>query len=113
MLLEQTYDKLIAMKLFGMANALKERLQRTEHQHLSTTDFLGLLVDDEYLYRENRKLTARLQVAKFKERAACLEDIDYATARGLRKTQLLELAQNRWITAHQCVIITGPSEHAT
>jgi DNA replication protein DnaC len=27
----------------------------------------------------------------------------------LRKDQLLELAQNRWITAHQSVLITGPS----
>ena len=109
MLLEQTHEKLIAMKLFGMASSLKDRIERVDHQSLSNTEFLGLLVDDEYLYRENRKLTARLKVAKFKERAACLEDIDYATSRGLRKQQLLELAQNRWITAHQCVIVTGPS----
>jgi DNA replication protein DnaC len=109
MLLEQTYEKLIAMKLFGMANALKERIDRVDHHGLSHTDFLGLLVDDEYLYREQRKLTARLKLAKFKQRAACIEDIDYAVPRGLRKTQLLELAQHRWITAHQCLLITGPS----
>lgn len=109
MLLEQTYEKLIAMKLFGMANALKERIDRVDHHGLSHTDFLGLLVDDEYLYREQRKLTARLKLAKFKQRAACIEDIDYAVPRGLRKAQLLELAQHRWITAHQCLLITGPS----
>ena len=70
MLLEQTHDKLIAMKMFGMAAAIKERLERRDHQSLSKAEFLGLLVDDEWLYRENRKLTARLKVAKFKERAA-------------------------------------------
>ena len=50
----------------------------------------AFLVDDEWLYRENRKLTARLKVAKFNERAACLEAIDYATPRGLRKDQIFE-----------------------
>ena len=109
MLHEQTHEKLIAMKLFGMATALKERLERRDHQSLSKAEFIGLLVDDEWLYRENRKLSARLKVARFKERAAALESIDYATARGLRKDQVLELAQNRWIGAHQCILITGPS----
>jgi DNA replication protein DnaC len=109
MMLEQTYGKLIAMKLFGMAHALKERLERHDHMSLSKDEFMGLLVDDEWLYRENRKLSARLKVAKFKQRAAAIENIDYATPRGLRKDQILELAQNRWISAHQSLLIVGPS----
>lgn len=109
MLHQQTHEKLIAMKLYGMANAVKERLERVDHQSLSKEEFLGLLVDDEWLYRENRKLTARLKVAQFKQRAAAIENIDYRTPRGLRKTQMLELAQNRWISAHQSVLISGPS----
>ena len=92
MLNEHTHEKLIEMKLFGMAAAMKERLNRVDHQTLSASELLGLIVDDEYLYRENRKLTARLKVAKFKERSACIENIDYAASRGLRKDQVLELA---------------------
>jgi DNA replication protein DnaC len=109
MLHEQTHEKLIAMKIFGMANALKDRLERRDHQDLSKTEFLGLLVDDEWLYRENRKLTARMRVAKFKLRTATVEAIDYATPRGLRKDQILELTQNRWLRAHESLLITGPS----
>lgn len=109
MLLEQTYDKLISMKLHGMASSVKERLERADHQSLSKEEFLGLLVDDEWLYRENRKLTTRLKTAKFKQPQASIENIDYRTPRGLHKTQVLELAQNRWIGAHQSVLITGPS----
>jgi len=109
MLLEQTHDKMIAMKLYGMAHSVNDRLERADHQSLSKEEFLGLIVDDEWLYRENRKLTTRLRVAKFKEREAAIENIDYRTPRGLRKTQVLELAQNRWIGAHQSVLITGPS----
>ena len=70
MLHEQTHEKLIAMKLFGMATALKDRLERRDHQDLCKPEFFGLLVDDEWLYRENRKLTARLKLAKFKQRSA-------------------------------------------
>jgi DNA replication protein DnaC len=109
MLLEQTHTKLVEMKLYGMASSIKERLERVDHQSLSKEEFVGFLVDDEWLYRENRKLTARLKVAKFKQREAAIENIDYRTPRGLRKTQVLELAQNRWITAHQSTLITGPS----
>ena len=101
MLLEQTHQKLVAMKLFGMAERLKERLERVDHHDLSKAELIGLLVDDEWLHRENRKLTARLKVARFKERSACLESIEYSAARSLRKDQVLELAQNRWIGAHQ------------
>ena len=109
MLYEQTHQKLIAMKLFGLAAALKDRLERRDHQDLSKTEFLGLLVDDEWLYRENRKLASRLKFAKFKLRAAAIESIDYATPRGLRKDQVLDLAQNRWIKAHESMLIIGPS----
>jgi DNA replication protein DnaC len=109
MLLEQTLHKLNAMKLFALAKSLQERLERHDHQNLSKAEFIGLLVDDEWIYRENRKLTARLRLARFKERSASIEGIDYKTSRGLRKDQMLELAQNRWLTAHQSVLVVGPS----
>lgn len=109
MLLQQTTEKLSSMKLHGMLKSLEERLKRTDHQDLSFTDFLGLLVDDEWTYRENRKISLRLNGAKFKERNACIEDLEYKANRGLKKSQVLELAQNRFISAHQNVLITGPS----
>lgn len=109
MLLEETCHKLSHMKLFGMLNAVRTRVEAPGHQDMSFTDLFGLLVDDEWLSRENRKLTQRLKGARFKERNACIEDIDYRPSRGLKKTQVMELAQNRWIGAHQNVIVTGPA----
>lgn len=109
MLLEQTIEKLAQMKLYGMANSLKERVSRPDHGELSITDFVGFLVDDEWTNRQNRKLTSRLKQARFKDGSACLEDIDYKTSRGLKKTQLLELMQNHWIEKHQNIVFTGPS----
>lgn len=109
MLIEQTKEKLSKMKLHGMLRALEDRLTRSDHADLPPTDLLGLLVDDEWLYRENRRLSMLLKKAKFKEREACVENVEYPAHRGLKKTQVLELGQNRWITTHQNVLITGPS----
>ncbi len=109
MLNEQTHEKLITMKLFGMAAGFKERLNRIDHQDLNPSALIGLLVDDEYLHRENRRLATLLRGAKFKDHGACLEAIDYGAARGLRKDKILELAQNRWVGARQSILITGPS----
>jgi DNA replication protein DnaC len=109
MLIEETYTKLNQMKLYGMLHAVRERLANPMHQDLSFSDLFGLLVDDEWLYRENHKLGMRLRGAKFKEKDACLENLDYRAGRGLKKTQVLELAQNRWIMAHQSILVTGPA----
>lgn len=109
MLIEQTFTKLNEMKLYGMAKALRERTSRPDHADLGVTDFVGLLVDDEWMDRQNRKLTSRLRVARFKDPSASAENIDYQASRGLKKSALLELLQNRWIDKHQNIVLTGPS----
>ena len=109
MLTEQTVDKMISMKMYKMAESFKERLGRTDHRSLDHSEFIGLLVDDEYQNRQNKKMTTRLRGAKFKETQACVENIDYQHKRGLKKKDILELAQNHWIKKHQNIIFTGPS----
>lgn len=107
MLIEQTIEKMRIMKMGKMAESLKERLTRPDHQSLSVTEFLGYLVDDEYQYRQNKKMTARLRQAKFKESQACLEDIEYRADRNLTKKTVTDLAQNTWIRSHQNLILSG------
>lgn len=108
MLIEQTLDKLHALKLTGIAQALGEQLQNPEVQSLPFEDRLGLLVDREWDVRESRGLTRRLQVARLKQQAT-VEDIDFRTPRDLDKAGLLALAECRFIESHQHVIITGPT----
>jgi DNA replication protein DnaC len=109
MLMEETCAKLNTMKMYGMLAAVRKRLDDPGSRDLSITELVGLIVDDEWLYRENRKLTALLKNARFKEKNACLENIDYRADRGLKKADVMQLAQNRYIAAHQSVIITGPA----
>ncbi|MGA3098028.1 MAG: ATP-binding protein [Bryobacteraceae bacterium] len=51
-----------------------------------------LLVDQQWTWRENQALARRLYVAKLKS-GACVEEIDYRTARGLDKSMVRGLAQ--------------------
>ena len=109
MLLEPTMEKLSQMKMHTMARSIQERLGRTDHTDMCISDFIGFVVDDEWTARQNRKLKSRLKQAKFKENEACLESLDYTVPRGMKKTLILELAQNHWIEKHHNIAITGPS----
>lgn len=107
MLIEQTIEKMRLMKMNKMAESLKERMNRPDHQSLAVTEFLGYLVDDEYQHRQNKKMASRLRQAKFKESQACLENIEYRSDRNLAKSTVIDLAQNTWIRGHQNIILSG------
>jgi DNA replication protein DnaC len=106
MLVEQTMEKLMSMKQYGMADALRRWMDQPKEKQLSPLDMVGMLVDAEWHSREERKLTARLRNARFREEAS-IEDIDYQHPRGLQKATMQELAACRWVTANQNVIFTG------
>lgn len=108
MLNEQTVQAMNSMKLFGMVQSFEERLKSPQHAELNHAEFVGLLVQDEKTYRENKRLTRLLKNAKFKMQAA-MEDIRYNHGRGLNKQVLLDLSSTGWIDAHRNVILTGPT----
>jgi DNA replication protein DnaC len=104
--MEQTMERLNAMKLFGMAKAFREWHESTKKQGVTPEDFVGFLADAEWVYRESRKLQLRLVAARFKM-PACVEDIDFGHPRGLSKSVLLELSSSKWVQQRQNVILTG------
>ena len=108
MLNEQTVSILNQLKLFGMAESFSNKLSRTDLADLSHAEFVGLLVEDEKTYRENKRLTRLLKNAHLKE-PACLEDVDYRHPRGLQKQMMTELSKGDWLTHHQNILITGPT----
>ena len=108
MLNEQTIATLNAMKIFGMARGLEERLNSPLHAELSHAEFIGLLVQDEKTYRDNQRLKRLLKNARLRQQA-CLEDIDYRHPRGLSRQVIQELSGTGWIDAHRTVLITGPA----
>ena len=87
MLIEETIQKLIAMKMPTMAQAARELLQSAPSNQLSFEDKLGLVVDREWTERDNRRVTRRIKEARLGT-SASLEAIDCDPARGLDKAMV-------------------------
>ena len=108
MLNEQTVSKLYALKLNGMAEAYEEQRSQSRMGELSFEERVALLVERQWLWKENRALATRLTYAQFKE-SACVEDLDFRDGRGLKRSVIEQLATCDWVTYHQNVIVTGPT----
>ncbi len=107
MLNEPTMDKLKALRLDALAGAWAEQQKDPEAQKLTFDERLGLLVDAEWLHRENKRLGRALKEAKLRLSHACVEDVDYPARRELEKPVIRQLATCRWIVEHQNVVVTG------
>jgi len=108
MLNQPLIEKLLAMRLYGMLEALKVQEQDRAVNELGFLERLALLVDQQWSWRENQALTRRLKAAKLRG-AACVEDIDYRAARGLDKTVLRALAKDSaWVRNHENIFVIGP-----
>jgi DNA replication protein DnaC len=108
MMIQQTLDKLYAMKLDGMADSLKEQMANPQVSDLSFEDRISLVVDRQWDLKESRGLRRRLQVARLRQQSA-VEDIDFRTHRGLDKAAILSLAECSFINSHSNIIVTGPT----
>ena len=106
MLNEPTIEKLQTMKLYGMADAFRAQLETTESHQLGFEERFGLLVDQQWLWKQNRALQRRLQVAKLKQRAV-IEDINYQHPRGLDRKLLRTLASSEWVRQKLNIVFTG------
>ena len=108
MLYTQTLDKLQALRLAGMAQALEEQRRQPAIVPLDFEDRLALLVERQWLWRENRGLAIRLKTAQLKL-SASLEDLDYRASRGLKRAQIEQLRATPWVREHRNCLITGPT----
>jgi DNA replication protein DnaC len=107
MLIEPTVEKLKSLRLDAMASTWAEQIRSAEVSKLTFDERFGLLVDAEWLHRENKRMARLLSEAKLKISQACVEDIDYAAARDLDRAVVRSLATCRWVTEHTNVVISG------
>ena len=103
-----TYDKLCQLKLFGMADGFEDLETSPDSSSLSHAEYLGILLDFEETYRDNKKIQSRLKAAKLRAQMAFPEDIDYKSRRGLDKGVCKALLSCQWIDSKQNLIVTGP-----
>ena len=112
MLKHPTLDQLHALGLHGMAKAFAEIMAGGEADGLGHHEWLGLLLDRETSWRQDKRFAARLRVAKLRQQA-CIEDVDYRYPRGLDRALFQKLIEGEWITVHDNLALLGPTELAT
>lgn len=108
MLQTPTEEKMNQMKLYGLCEAFERITAQAMEGKLSYSDYLGLLIEEEWLSRENRKLKIRLKKATLKQPVS-LEDLDYPSKRELAKPFIEELSSCRFVDQHRNILITGPT----
>jgi DNA replication protein DnaC len=67
-----------------------------------------MLVDAQWLWRENRLLSSRLANAKLKQQAS-IEEINFRHPRQLDRSLIRSLASCDWVREHHNVAVSGPS----
>jgi DNA replication protein DnaC len=100
-------EQLQQLKCPAMAAAWVAQQQEASCTQLGFDERFALLVQAEWVARENARLTRTLQAAKLKVGQACLEGIDYPARRELDKSLVRQLATGRWISEHQQLLISG------
>ena len=106
--MQQTLEQLKDMKLTGLLEAWQEQQAQPTYHDLSFNERLALLVEREYLRRQQQRLRRRLKQAKLFVGAA-IADVDFDVPRGLKKAQFLEWAQGQWLADHLNLVLLGPT----
>lgn len=107
MLNEPTTEKLAALRLHGMLEAWHEQGRQSEMGGLGFDERFGLLVEAEWLHRDNKRVARNLREAKLRLTQAAIEDIEYNARREIDRAQVRQLATCRWVKEHQNVLISG------
>jgi DNA replication protein DnaC len=95
------------MRFVAMAGAWAEQEKSADVVALSFDERFAMLVDAEWLARENKRLGRALKEAKLRISQACIEGIDYPARRELDKAVVRQLTTCRWVAEHQTVLVTG------
>ena len=108
MLIHPTAERLRALGLAAMADALVELQNDPDAAELTREDWLGLLVDREATSRANKRLARRLREARLRQ-SAVVEDVDFRAPRGLDRALFQKLASCEWVRDHHHLVVGGPT----
>jgi DNA replication protein DnaC len=109
MTVEATLQKLNELKLFAMEKMYMEQLDDPNFKELSFDDRLALMVDGEWLRKQNSRLSRLITNARFRMSDACVEDIHYHEDRKLDKSFITRLSTCNFVSENQNIVIKGAS----
>jgi DNA replication protein DnaC len=103
-----TVEQLQLLRLSGMLDAWQQQQTTPTYHDLGFDERFALLVEREYLRRQQQRLQRRLKQAQL-TLSATVSEIDFTVSRGLAKSKFLELAQGQWVQEHLHLILVGPT----
>ena len=106
MLEYQTTEKLTGMHLSVMAAEYRRQMEMPDTKGLSFEERFSMIVDAEWLSRENNRTEKLLRQANLREHAS-LADIDFDPSRKLDRAEMARLGSLLWIREAKNLIITG------
>ena len=103
-----TNNQLHELRLWGVVKTLPHRLQESQQEKWSYTEFLNGILLDEIRYRDQKSSESRLRKARFRT-VADFDHFDFTLKRSLSKTQLKELRELTFMKSHQNLLLLGPT----
>ena len=100
-------SKLRQLRLSGLAETLQVRLQEALGNSLTYAEFLELILQDELLVRDQRKIARRVKAASFRELKS-LEEFDWAFNSTIKKSRMYELASGQFVKQRRDVLFCSP-----
>lgn len=107
-MLQQTIEKLHAMKLGAMADALQAQITLPDIEAMPFAERFALLVDLQHSAVLSAQLKQRLKRAGMRQ-TACIETLDLRTPRNLDRGTIHTLATGQWIRRNLNVLVLGPA----
>lgn len=104
----ETLEKMSQMRLPGMKESYGLHLGTGHSGTITNDELVALLIESEYVDRQNRKTERLIKNAKFRYQAS-IEEIEFIPVRNLDKGEVLRLATCDFINKKENIIITGPT----
>lgn len=104
--MNEVSELLSQLKFSGMNNSVEYRITEAIESNLSHQDFLLFLLEDEHLYRRNRKCETLKKRAKFNSKCY-LEDFNVDPKRGITKSKIQQLKNLNFIDNSENLLFIG------
>ena len=111
MLYHPTVEKLAELRLAGMRQGLLDQQNLPDVEQLSFEERLGLLLDREASFRDERRLQYRWRNARLRQ-SAVIEDLDRRPPRGLDHALMNRLIAGPWIKKRFHLLSPAPPARA-
>ena len=94
------------LNLQGMLSAYEANYPIATRDSWGHEDFIDVLVQSEYDYREKKRQENRIKNSKIR-RSSFLEDFDFSAKRSINKTQVKDLSTLKWLDQGRPLLLIG------